>query len=166
MPSRHQITPDQITLFINAYVADSRAAAIKEYGPYYVYFQNMLFGHGNSVATRPPSAQRATRRHTIMCGPENRGPLMNERVKTAAFTMADAEKRVVDRAAWGSPKEVVERLIDEGEHAGANNVLLNVNLGAMPHEMFMEQIRRFGKEVLPALHAHEVKTVRPAEMFA
>jgi hypothetical protein len=80
--------------------------------------------------------------------------------------MADAEKRVVDRAAWGSPKEVIERLIDEGEHAGANNVLLNVNLGAMPHEMFMEQIRRFGKDVLPALHAHEVKTVRPAEMFA
>ena len=80
--------------------------------------------------------------------------------------MADAEKRVVDRAAWGSPEEVIERLIDEGEHAGANNVLLNVNLGAMPHEMFMEQIRRFGQDVLPALHAHEVKRVRPAEMFA
>jgi len=42
---------------------------------------------------------------------------------------------------------------------------LNVNLGAMPHEMFMEQIRRFGQDVLPALHAHEVKRVRPAEMF-
>jgi hypothetical protein len=89
---------------------------------------------------------------------------MNERVNTAAFTMADAEKRVVDRAAWGSPKEVIERLIAEGEHAGANNLLLNVNLGAMPHEMFMEQIRRFGQDVLPALHAHEVKRVRPAEM--
>jgi hypothetical protein len=80
--------------------------------------------------------------------------------------MADAEKRAVDRAAWGSPKEVIERLIEEGEHAGANNVLLNVNLGAMPHEMFMEQIRRFGRDVLPALHAHEVKRVRPAEIFA
>ncbi len=42
--------------------------------------------------------------------------------------------------------------------------LLNVNLGAMPHEMFMEQIRRFGTEVLPALHAHQVTRVRPAEM--
>jgi hypothetical protein len=80
--------------------------------------------------------------------------------------MADAEKRVADRAAWGSPEEVIERLIEEGEHAGANNVLLNVNLGAMPHEMFMEQIRRFGRDVLPALHAHEVKRVRPAEIFA
>ena len=62
--------------------------------------------------------------------------------------------------------EVIERLIEEGEHAGANNVLLNVNLGAMPHELFMEQIRRFGRDVLPALHAHEVKHVRPAEMVA
>jgi alkanesulfonate monooxygenase SsuD/methylene tetrahydromethanopterin reductase-like flavin-dependent oxidoreductase (luciferase family) len=91
---------------------------------------------------------------------------MNERVKTAAFTMNDVEKRVADRAAWGSPKEVIERLIDEAEHAGANNLLLNINQGAVPHDMFIEQIRRLGEEVLPALHAHEVKKVRPAEMFA
>jgi len=30
--------------------------------------------------------------------------------------------------------------------------------------MFMEQIRRFGETVLPLLHAHQVKRVRPAEM--
>jgi alkanesulfonate monooxygenase SsuD/methylene tetrahydromethanopterin reductase-like flavin-dependent oxidoreductase (luciferase family) len=87
-----------------------------------------------------------------------------ERVKTGAFAMADVEKRVADRAAWGSPKEVAERLIDEAEHAGVNGVLLNVNLGALPHAMFMEQIRRFGETVLPLLHAHQVKRVRPAEM--
>jgi hypothetical protein len=29
----------------------------------------------------------------------------------------------------------------------------------MPHEMFLHQVRRFAAEVLPALHAHEVKTV-------
>lgn len=28
----------------------------------------------------------------------------------------------------------------------------------MPQEMFLEQIRRFGKEVLPALQAHQVET--------
>jgi hypothetical protein len=85
-------------------------------------------------------------------------------VKTTAFTMADVEKLVADRAAWGSPKEVAERLIDEAEHAGVNNVLLNVNLGAMPNDLFIEQIRRFGEQVLPLLHAHQVKRVRPAEM--
>ena len=30
----------------------------------------------------------------------------------------------------------------------------------MPNEMFMEQLRRFGKEVLPALQAHEVTEVQ------
>jgi alkanesulfonate monooxygenase SsuD/methylene tetrahydromethanopterin reductase-like flavin-dependent oxidoreductase (luciferase family) len=96
--------------------------------------------------------------------PENRAAIAGDRVKIAAFTMAHVEKRVADRAAWGSPKEVAERLIDEAEHAGVNNVLLNVNLGAMPHEMFLEQIRRFGEQVLPLLHAHNVKRVRPAEL--
>jgi alkanesulfonate monooxygenase SsuD/methylene tetrahydromethanopterin reductase-like flavin-dependent oxidoreductase (luciferase family) len=160
----NKITPSQLTLFADAYVADSRAAAIKEYGPYYVYFQNMLFGHGNGVALARLGSARNPASYDYV-RPENRGPLMNERVKTQAFTMGDAEKRVVERAAWGSPKEVIERLIEEGEHAGVDNLLLNVNLGAMPHEMFMEQIRRFGTDVLPALHAHEVKRVRPAEMI-
>jgi hypothetical protein len=34
----------------------------------------------------------------------------------------------------------------------------NMNRGAMPHAMFLAQIRRFGAEVLSALQAHEVKT--------
>jgi hypothetical protein len=51
------------------------------------------------------------------------------------------------------------------ESAGANMVQISLNRGAMPHEMFIEQIRRFAKEV-PALHAHEVKRVPAAEMTA
>jgi hypothetical protein len=35
-------------------------------------------------------------------------------------------------------------------------VIVNMNRGAMPKEMFMEQIHRFGEDVLPLLHAHEV----------
>ena len=38
----------------------------------------------------------------------------------------------------------------------ANAVVLNLNLGALPHALFMEQIRRFAREVLPKLKAHEV----------
>jgi hypothetical protein len=60
--------------------------------------------------------------------------------------------------AWGKPGEVAERIIVAAEHAGANTVLVNMNRGAMPHAMFMEQIRRFGAEVLPALQAHQVST--------
>ena len=57
---------------------------------------------------------------------------------------------------WGSADEVTERLIELAEHAGANALLLNMNLGAGPHELYLEQIRRFGREVLPRLQAHQV----------
>ena len=60
--------------------------------------------------------------------------------------------------AWGKAGDVTERSIGAAEHAGANTVLVNMNRGAMPHAMFLAQIRRFGAEVLPALQAHEVKT--------
>ena len=41
-------------------------------------------------------------------------------------------------------------------HAGASTVLVSLNRGAMPQEMFLEQLRRFGAEVLPALQTHDV----------
>jgi len=50
-------------------------------------------------------------------------------------------------------------LIEAAEHYGANSLLLNMNLGALPHDLFIEQIRRFGRDVLPKLQAHQVKTV-------
>ena len=49
---------------------------------------------------------------------------------------------------------------------GANTLLLNMNVGAMPHDVFLEQIRRFGREVLPKLQAHQVKRVPAAETVA
>ena len=64
---------------------------------------------------------------------------------------------------WGTPQEVTERLIAIADAAGANMVQIGFNRGAMPHEMFIEQIRRFARDVLPALQAHEVTTVPAAE---
>ena len=52
-----------------------------------------------------------------------------------------------------------DKLIAEAEAVGANTMLLNFNRGAMPHAMFMEQLRRFGAEVLSALQAHPVTKV-------
>ena len=57
---------------------------------------------------------------------------------------------------WGTPDEVAERIIASAEHAGTSTVLVSMNRGAMPHELFMNQIRRFGTEVLPRLQAHQV----------
>ena len=74
--------------------------------------------------------------------------------------MADIEANVENGTYHcGSAKEVTEQLIEVAEHAGANALLVNMDLGAVPHEMYLEQIRRFGREVLPRLQAHEVTRV-------
>jgi hypothetical protein len=72
------------------------------------------------------------------------------------MTMADVERRA-ESMAWGTAEEVTRRLIEAADAIGAGTIQLQLNLGAMPHEMFVEQIRRFARDVLPALQAHEVK---------
>jgi uncharacterized protein with HEPN domain len=72
--------------------------------------------------------------------------------------MADIEAKA-ETLPWGSAAEVRDRIIAEAEHAGAGTVLLSFNRGVMPHEMFVEQIRRFAKDVLPALQAHQITRV-------
>ena len=72
------------------------------------------------------------------------------------MAMADVE-REAEHMPWGTADEVIERIISAADHAGAGTVLVNMNRGAMPHEMFMEQVHRFGGKVLPALQAHAVR---------
>jgi hypothetical protein len=81
------------------------------------------------------------------------------------MTMADFERQA-ENMPLGTPKEVTERIIGAADAAGANQVQIGLNRGAMPHEMFMEQIRRFAREVLPALQAHEVTRVPLGEEIA
>ena len=73
--------------------------------------------------------------------------------------MADVEQRA-EHMPWGAPDEVTERLIAEADKTGANTLLVSLNRGAMPHEMFLEQIRRFGREVMPRLQAPTSRACR------
>ena len=73
------------------------------------------------------------------------------------MTIKDIERN--ENLAWGPSNEVRDRLLESAESVGANILLISFNRGAMPNDMFMEQLRRFGKEVLPDLQAHEVKSV-------
>ena len=43
----HSITPDHMVLRANVYVADNRQQAMKEAGPYTLYFFHTLFSHGS-----------------------------------------------------------------------------------------------------------------------
>ena len=64
------------------------------------------------------------------------------------MTMADVEA-MAERLPWGTPQEVRDKIIALAEHTGAGTVQINFNRGAMPQEMFLEQIRRFARDVLP-----------------
>jgi alkanesulfonate monooxygenase SsuD/methylene tetrahydromethanopterin reductase-like flavin-dependent oxidoreductase (luciferase family) len=159
----HRITPDHMSLALNAYVADSKAQAVKEVAPYHLYFNRTLFSHGSFTET---AAQRkvgyVSQASTDYVRPENQRAAALLREDFRNMTMADVE-RMAENLPWGTASEVAERIIAHAEAAGANTVQIGFNRGAMPHDMFMNQIRRFAAEVLPRLQAHEVRTVPLAE---
>ena len=78
----------------------------------------------------------------------------------------DDVARQAERMPWGAPQEVTERIIAAADSAGANTIQVSLNRGAMPQELFLEQIRRFARDVLPALQAHQVTRVPVAEAAA
>ena len=158
----HRLTPDSISIPVDAYVADSKEQAIREASPYTLYFNRTLFSHGNITETnlqraggyvsdasndyvRPENLQAAARAR------EDYRDLTQEKLSQRAQTMP-----------WGTPDEVAARIIAAAEHAGAGTVLVSLNRGAMPQEMFMNQIQRFGTQVLPILQKHEIQVREPA----
>jgi alkanesulfonate monooxygenase SsuD/methylene tetrahydromethanopterin reductase-like flavin-dependent oxidoreductase (luciferase family) len=152
----HRLTPEHLIIQASAYVADSKAQAVREAGPYTLYFNQTLFSHGNvSDASLQRDAGYLTSGSFDYVRPENLHAVSGDRERFRGMTMADVE-RDAQQMAWGTADEVVERIIDAADHAGANTVLVNMNRGAMPSEMFLEQIHRFGSKVLPALQAHRV----------
>ena len=159
----HRITPDHMSLALNAYVADSKAQAVSEVAPYHLYFNRTLFSHGSFTET---AAQRrvgyVSQSSTDYVRPENQRAAALLREEFRNMTMTDVE-RMAENMPWGTASEVTERIIVQAEAAGANTVQIGFNRGAMPHDMFMNQIRRFATEVLPRLQAHEVKRVPLAE---
>ncbi len=159
----HRITPDHLSLGITAYVADSKAQALKEYGPHILYFNRTLFSHGNFTETeRQREEGYSTMASTDYVRPENLRAAANLRSEFRNLTMRDLEEQAAQMP-LGTADEVAQRIIDAAESAGANQVQLAMNRGALPHELFMAQIERFAREVLPILQAHEVKTVPAAE---
>jgi alkanesulfonate monooxygenase SsuD/methylene tetrahydromethanopterin reductase-like flavin-dependent oxidoreductase (luciferase family) len=163
----HQITPDHLILGPQVYLAESKAKAVEEAGPYTLYFNRTLFSHGNFIeADLQRNAGYLTDSAFDYVRPENRAAAMSRsREDLRKMTMQDVA-RMAERLPWGTPDEVRERIIREADEVGANTVLVHLNRGAMPQEMFLEQSRRFAREVLPALKAHQVTRVPMAEEVA
>ena len=162
----HRITPDHLSLGLNAHVADSKAQAVKEVAPYHLYFNRTLFSHGNFTETaKQRQAGYASQHSTDYVRPENQraAALLREDFRNMTF---ESFQKQAETMPYGTADEVAERIIAQAEHAGANMVQVGLNRGAMPHDMFIEQIRRFASGVLPRLQAHQIKRVRAAEEVA
>jgi alkanesulfonate monooxygenase SsuD/methylene tetrahydromethanopterin reductase-like flavin-dependent oxidoreductase (luciferase family) len=162
----HRITPNHLSLALNAYVADSKEQAVKEVAPYHLYFNRTLFSHGSFTETAAQRQAGYVGQHsTDYVRPENQraAALLREDFRNSTF---EGFQRQAETMPYGTASEVAERIIAQAEHAGANMVQIGLNRGAMPHDMFIEQIRRFAAGVLPRLQAHEVKRVRAAEEVA
>jgi alkanesulfonate monooxygenase SsuD/methylene tetrahydromethanopterin reductase-like flavin-dependent oxidoreductase (luciferase family) len=161
--SGHRITPNHLSLGITAYVADSKAQALREYGPHILYFNRTLFSHGNFTETeKQRETGYATAASTDYVRPENMRAAQNLRSEFRNLTMAQLEEQA-EHMPLGTADEVAQRIIEAAESAGANTVQLALNRGCLPHELFMNQIERFAREVLPRLQAHEVTRVPAAE---
>ena len=144
----------------------ARRRRCKECGPYLLYFNRTLFSHGNFTET---SLQRqfgyTSDASTDYVRPENLHAAQHAREDFRNMTM-DGVARLAERLPWGTPQEVAQRIIALGDHTGADTVQIGFNRGAMPQEMFLEQIRRFARDVLPIVQAHRVTRVPAAEEVA
>ena len=154
----HSITPDHMVLRANVYVADNRQKAMQEAGPHTLYFFHTLFSHGSvsNVANQQSSGYRSESDYDYI-RPENREAFMGALQSFRSMTMEDLERN--EQVCWGSPEEVRDSLITLADTVGVATLLLNFNQGAMPHDMFVRNLQRFGEEVLPALQAHNITTV-------
>src|ERR1700680_533329 len=139
----HRIPPDHLSLGITAYVADSKAQALREYGPHILYFNRTLFSHGNLIETeKQRESGYTTQASTDYVRPENLRAAANLRSEFRNLTMAQLEEQA-EQMPMGTADEVVERIIDAAESAGANQVQLAMTRGCLPHDLFMNQIERF-----------------------
>ena len=165
--SGHRISPDRICMMTEAWVADSGAKAVDEYGPYFLYFNNVLWHHGGNPPgqkANPMASGYVKSSSYDYVRPENASEAVIDREKARALNRDDVEAKVASgELAFGNAKEVTERLIEQAEAVGANKLLINVNFGAMPNGLFMEQVRRFGREVLPKLQTHQVTRIPAME---
>ena len=153
----YSITPGHLSIGASPYVADNREQALKEAGPYALYFFHTLLSHGNNgnLERQREKGYLKEESHDYM-KPENRERLGAFK-QFSQFTLDDIER--TERACFGSPEEVRDYLIDLADSLGTNTLLLNFNQGALPHDLFIQNLERFGKEVLPALQAHKVTEV-------
>ena len=156
-----KVTPDKLNFMADAYVADSKAQAVKEYGAHYAYFFNTLMAYDHQKKDTGAGYYSKDAHSHLRQGAK--GTFAERPTSNREPIALDQVAQMAEGLAWGTADEVVEKIIEEADEAGMETVMLVCNRGSLPQEMFLNQIRRLGEEVLPRLHAHKVKRVPAAE---
>jgi alkanesulfonate monooxygenase SsuD/methylene tetrahydromethanopterin reductase-like flavin-dependent oxidoreductase (luciferase family) len=151
-----KVTPRHISIMVDCYVADSKQQAVEEYGPYLVYLFNTLLPYGQVYQKDSKGYYSSTAFEHLRQG--TKGTLAEDATIFNEWTM-DTVRAAAEHMPLGTADEIVERIIAECNDAGADSVLLICNRAHLPQEMFLNQIRRIGTEVLPRLQAHKVLVV-------
>ncbi len=156
----HTITPDHLCMFTETFIADSKKKAIEEYSPHYLYCNQTLWYHGSLPAPAQSHQRRRQAAVMIICGPRTRRMPASIVRKFATQQRPTWTARSTPRSlVWGKPSLITDYPIHVAESTGSNVLLINMNLGALPKENFLNQTRRFGTEVLPTLQKHEIKRI-------
>jgi alkanesulfonate monooxygenase SsuD/methylene tetrahydromethanopterin reductase-like flavin-dependent oxidoreductase (luciferase family) len=157
-----RVTPDHLNIMVSSYIADSKQQAIEEVGPYAIYFHNTLFNFDHVRAAQSVGYyQQGSEEHLR----KELRAAHDDSMRLKDMTMDDIRMQA-ETMPWGTADEVARRIIAEADAVGAGTVLVNMNRGSMPQEMFLTQMHRFAEQVLPRLHAHAVARVPLAEAEA
>jgi alkanesulfonate monooxygenase SsuD/methylene tetrahydromethanopterin reductase-like flavin-dependent oxidoreductase (luciferase family) len=157
--ARHgrKVTPAHLSVMVDCYVADSKVQAIEQYGPYLMYLFNTLLPYGQVMQKDVQKGYySSTAFEHLRHG--SKGTLAEDATIFGEWTM-ETVRAAAENMPLGTADEVTERIIAECDEAGASSVLLICNRAHLPPEMFLNQIRRIGAEVLPRLQAHRIATV-------
>ena len=130
-----------------------------------LYFNRTLFSHGNFTETEMQRRDRlfVARPRPIMCG---RRICARRRACASGIPQPDHGAIGASRPStcrWARPTRSPSASSPPPTAPAPTRCSSAINRGALPHDLFMAQIERFAREVLPALQAHEVKTVPAAE---
>ncbi|HWL62590.1 MAG TPA: LLM class flavin-dependent oxidoreductase [Steroidobacteraceae bacterium] len=155
-----KVTPRHISIMVDCYVADSKQQAVEEYGPYLMYLFNTLLPYGQVYQKDSKGYYSTTAFEHLRQG--TKGTLAEDATIFNEWTM-ETVRAAAEHMPLGTADEIVERIIAECNDAGADSVLLICNRAHLPQELFLNQIRRIGEEVLPRLQAHKVLRVPHAE---
>jgi alkanesulfonate monooxygenase SsuD/methylene tetrahydromethanopterin reductase-like flavin-dependent oxidoreductase (luciferase family) len=146
-------TSAQLGFGAPVYVADTDEQAMNEARPHIEFLFNKSFKMPSGMFFPPGYTSPASMRQIVTA----KSSIMAAQ-KTIELL---AEQRVI---IVGTPDTVIKQLKDCHRQLGFSQYVAMLQFGSMPHDMAEKNIRRFAKEVLPALQSFDDRNYQGFEM--